>query len=272
MDPFGVRLKQEREKRKISLDDVSAATKISSRFLSAIESGRFDQLPGGIFNRGFVRAYARHLGLDDEQIVADYRHAAGEDDPNVPMETDPPQETQPEMSSGRHALPWKELAALFLLLAVGLSLWKFRSRELARNNAQQAAKVEISLAANIATPPAKTTPEGSREVMSASLGKSTQPHAASPNSQPFQLRIIAREDSWISVSGPQGEIFHEVLRPPEEKSFHSMSRIVVKIGNAAGVQFMWNGHELPVQGKEGEVKTLVFDGSGVQESPPVPTP
>lgn len=272
MDPFGVRLKQEREKRKISLEDVSAATKISSRFLSAIESGRFDQLPGGIFNRGFVRAYARHLGLDEEQIVADYRLAAGEDDPNVPVETDLPQETQPDVSSGRSERPWKELAALLLLLAIGFSLWKFRSREVARNNAEPATKVAIPLTANMVTPPARTTPEGSRQVMSASLGKSPLPHAASANSQPFQLRIIAREDSWISVSGSQGEIFHEVLSPTEEKSFHSTSRIVVKIGNAAGVQFMWNGHELPVQGKEGEVKTLVFDGSGLHDPPPVPTP
>jgi cytoskeleton protein RodZ len=271
MDSFGVRLKQEREKRKISLDDVSAATKISSRFLAAIESGRFDQLPGGIFNRGFIRAYARHLGFDEEQIVAEYRLAAGEDDPNVPVETDLPQATQPDVRSGRSDLPWKKLAALLLLLAVGLSLWKFRSREVARKNAEPGMKVGLPVAEN-GTPVGAGTNPARGQIVPASVGKPPSPHAANPNSQPFQLRIIAREDSWISVSGPDGEILHQVLRPPEEKSFHSASRIVVKIGNAAGAQFMWNGHELPVQGREGEVKTLVFDASGVHEPPPIPTP
>ena len=63
---FGARLKREREQRGISLDDVALSTKIGARFLRAMEEEKFDQLPGGIFNRGFVRAYARRVGIDEE--------------------------------------------------------------------------------------------------------------------------------------------------------------------------------------------------------------
>ena len=77
MGPFGERLKQERERRKMTLDDVALATKIGTRMLNALEEEKFERLPGGIFNKGFVRAYARHLGLDDEQAVADYLAASG---------------------------------------------------------------------------------------------------------------------------------------------------------------------------------------------------
>ena len=75
---FGDRLKREREMRGISLDEIAEATKIGKRSLRALEEDRFDQLPGGIFNKGFVRAYARCVGIDEEQAVADYLLSLGE--------------------------------------------------------------------------------------------------------------------------------------------------------------------------------------------------
>jgi cytoskeleton protein RodZ len=72
---FGEQLEQERTKRGVTLQDMADATKISSRMLRALETEEFDKLPGGIFNRGFVRAYARHLGIDPEIAVADFAAA-----------------------------------------------------------------------------------------------------------------------------------------------------------------------------------------------------
>src|SRR5579859_3048777 len=72
MGQFGNKFRQAREKKNLSLDDVSNVTKISSRMLKAIEEEHFDQLPGGVFNKGFIRAYAKHLGLNDEEAVNEY--------------------------------------------------------------------------------------------------------------------------------------------------------------------------------------------------------
>jgi cytoskeletal protein RodZ len=69
---FGDKFRKQREKKGISLDDVSNVTKIGSRMLQAIEEEHFDRLPGGVFNKGFIRAYAKHLGLNDEEAVNDY--------------------------------------------------------------------------------------------------------------------------------------------------------------------------------------------------------
>jgi len=69
---FGERIRREREMRNITLDEIVNATKIGSRTLRALEDEDFSKLPGGIFNKGFVRAYARYLGIDEEQAVADY--------------------------------------------------------------------------------------------------------------------------------------------------------------------------------------------------------
>jgi cytoskeletal protein RodZ len=70
--PFGEHLKREREMRGVSLEEVAAATRISTRFLEAIENEQWDELPGGVFNRGFIRAIARFLGLDEDSLVAEY--------------------------------------------------------------------------------------------------------------------------------------------------------------------------------------------------------
>ena len=75
---FGDKFRKAREKKNLSLDDVSNVTKIGSRMLKAIEDERFDQLPGGVFNKGFIRAYAKHLGLDDSEAVTDYLAAMRE--------------------------------------------------------------------------------------------------------------------------------------------------------------------------------------------------
>src|SRR5271155_42501 len=69
---FGEKLRKQRELRGIELDAISNATKISTRMLRALEEEHFDQLPGGVFNKGFVRAYARQVGLDAEEAVSDY--------------------------------------------------------------------------------------------------------------------------------------------------------------------------------------------------------
>lgn len=75
---FGENLRKQREQRGLSLDAISTITKISPRMLRAIEEEHFEQLPGGVFNKGFVRAYARLVGLDEDEAVSDYLAALRE--------------------------------------------------------------------------------------------------------------------------------------------------------------------------------------------------
>jgi cytoskeletal protein RodZ len=72
---FGEHLKAERERRGISLKDVSVSTRVSMRHLQALEDDQFKELPGGVFNRGIVRSYAQHCGLDVESTVESFTQA-----------------------------------------------------------------------------------------------------------------------------------------------------------------------------------------------------
>jgi cytoskeletal protein RodZ len=72
MSSFGETLKRERELRQISLREIAEATKINLRYLDALERDDFRHLPGGVFNKGFVRAYAQFIGIDPETMVTAY--------------------------------------------------------------------------------------------------------------------------------------------------------------------------------------------------------
>jgi cytoskeleton protein RodZ len=132
---FGERLRKEREKRNITLDDVSITTKIGTRMLRALEEEKFDQLPGGIFNKGFVRAYARYLSIDEDQAVADYLEAAGEAPPppqqnrNSPPRKEASESFEPEMESRRRSFPWGTVAAFILAVAIGLTIWRHNTSQ-----------------------------------------------------------------------------------------------------------------------------------------------
>ena len=143
MPSFGEKLKLEREKRKISLEEISSSTKIGTRMLQALEEEKFNQLPGGIFNKGFVRAYARAVGLDEDQAVADYLQASGEASaggPDAGGRDAAPGQRRPrkeERISRLEAisddpsrpLPWGAFAVILLAIALALSLWSHRRRE-----------------------------------------------------------------------------------------------------------------------------------------------
>jgi cytoskeletal protein RodZ len=89
--PFGEHLKREREMRGVTLEEISAATRIAPRFLAALESEQWELLPGGVFNRGFIRSVARYLGLDEDSLVAEYAlETRGRAEPGVVA--DPPEE------------------------------------------------------------------------------------------------------------------------------------------------------------------------------------
>jgi cytoskeleton protein RodZ len=101
---FGNKFKTARELRGIKLDEIAQETRVSTRFLRAIEEERFADLPGGLFNRGFVRTYARAVGLDEEAMVEAYRAAVAD---QARTDTAPPPPPAPSPMSGieQYVLP-----------------------------------------------------------------------------------------------------------------------------------------------------------------------
>ena len=207
MPSFGEKLKLEREKRKISLDQISSSTKIGTRMLQALEEEKFGQLPGGIFNKGFVRAYARVVGLDEDQTVADYLQASGEApaqkaelatrdvasrDSAARDEGDRISRLEAISDEPSRPLPWGLFAVILLAIALLLSLWSHRRHEQERQDARPApakttGQSRGAVAPQAAAPSAggsaisasPSTPAASSLLTSASVN-SPRPDQASP--------------------------------------------------------------------------------------------
>src|SRR6202021_893365 len=148
-DTFGESLKREREMRGVTLDEIAGATRIATRFLRAIENEEGDQLPGGVFNRGFVRAVAPYPGLDEENTVAEYTLAVG-DRPSVPVWTGSP----PVMAPRQPWLAWSIAAIVVFALVAGgwIGTRRFLALRAERRAAQDAALSAASSSAPASAP------------------------------------------------------------------------------------------------------------------------
>ena len=123
--------------------------------------------------------------------------------------------------------------------------------------------------------PAKPVTDTANNAAQNIAPNSAQPAgSASPASPPPPLTLIIRasENSWISVLADGQAVSEETLIAPAHTSIHASREIVVKAGNAAGVSFLWNGKEVPAQGAEAEVRTFVFDATGMRTTSPVQPP
>lgn len=195
MGSFGDRLKKEREQRGVSLEDISLNTKIGTRLLRALEDEKFDQLPGGIFNKGFVRAYARHLGLDEDQTLADYLAALGSNQ-SVPAHnaaplqfpTPRPEAAEREESVAtqegderRKEIPWGLLAVLLLVVALAFASWSYfhRSSQIDRGRREPASTTESS-AASSSSLDERARSGGAAKPLPAQEGRNTPPTSPIP--------------------------------------------------------------------------------------------
>src|SRR5215467_8554422 len=125
MTNFGATFKKARESKGISLGQIANQTRISTRFLAAIENEEFQLLPGGIFNRGFVRTFAEAVGLDPDQAVADYERLSSVPQPNSDI---PVSGTAGPPKTERHLY---SIAVGILVIAV--AIFYLMTRESGRN-------------------------------------------------------------------------------------------------------------------------------------------
>ncbi len=268
--------------RGITLEEIAESTKIGTRSLRALEEEDFDKLPGGIFNKGFVRAYAKYLGIDEEQAVTDFMTAFGEFQQQMPVP--PPAESPAEQE---HEAPrWNAigLAVALVLLVVCGGIWYFSgsiksaaSRVMHRG---RKAPVEETRMTEVTPPPvvveaAKPAPT---ETPAAQATSTTVPAPkptpsatpSAPQNTPataaiageFVLQFRAQKDSWVSITADDKLLMEGTLKG--DKTVHAKNKVVFKTGNAGAVEVSFNGEVQPALGGDNQVKTVVVTASGMQ--------
>lgn len=287
MGAFGDRLRREREMRGITLDEITESTKISRRHLEALESEHFDQLPGGVFNKGFVRAYARFLGIDEDQAVADYSAASNEQpepDNKFPLQIH--DEPNRDLNPRRSNLPLVFAIAALVGVLVGYGFFKSKLHNSASvENTQQSAPATAASEsqANGATSKPVTSSSSDLTNDSATAAKKApaqgtaalrppEPrHYAVPaesadapaSGKAFFVQIVAKEDSWVSIVADGKSVMQRVLLADKHKKIKAGKTLVLRTGNAGGIEVSFNGRPLGALGNENEPRTLTFNASGL---------
>lgn len=274
MGAFGDRLRREREMRGITLDEITESTKISRRHLEALEGEHFDQLPGGVFNKGFVRAYARFLGIDGDQAVADYAAASNEQpesEDKFPLEIheQPNRDLNPRSSH----LPLVFAIAALVGVLVGYMFWA-KSRP--HTNESAASTQPAPAAAATAAPPVTVpvpapapTQQSVSPAKEATSGSSpSQPAQATPEKpvkpeKVFVVQVKAKEDSWVSIVADGKSVMERVLTADKKKKIKAGKSLVLRTGNAGGIEVTFNGVSLGSLGNENEPRTLTFNAAGL---------
>ncbi|MEO8359826.1 MAG: RodZ domain-containing protein [Vicinamibacteria bacterium] len=255
MASFGESLRRERELRGVTLQEISASTKIGVSMLQAIEEDRLDKLPQGLFVRGFVREYARFLALDEQKILTDLSFH----EIKAPVVDDSVGERGRRVSSRLSARLVNGTLAVVgfgavaaLILSPGLSrapvpvasnpvLSPIPSRELPPN----------VVAANNVAPPTD---------LPASNSSGTQPVPDAPGAtpgatpQPLQLTLTATEDCWIGLDVGGDRVENRVLKKGESVSILARQNASLAVGNAGGLLVAIDSGPGRPLGNRGEVK------------------
>lgn len=259
MATLGERLRAERERRGLTIEELAQQTRISARFFEAIERDDRSSLPGGFFYRSFVRQYARLLELPEEAYQGEIERSLSEESEKPYQAPERHIDVPPLPTAGRsrkeEALWWAAragglVAALALCTAayVGWERWKASQ---APSMASVAEKKSAAPAAQGDAPPAPSEPRAAETPAPAAL-----PPAASSGA----VRVIVRASdlSWVGVWQGRKFLFGDLLRAGDVRGFGADDMLRVKIGNAGAVAVEWNGQELPPFGPRGQVRTVEF--------------
>lgn len=249
---FGEHLKREREMRGVSLEEISAATRISTRFLEALENEQWERLPGGVFNRGFVRAVAHFLGLSEENLVAEYAMAT-DDKPQVAVWLD-----AAAPRPGRRTGIW--VAAV--LVGVGAAAWFAYRQAIPWMNAGREPVPAVPSSATAPVPAAVPAPSAPG-VQPAALPEA----AAPPSSTPLELKIEAGRPTALTVIADGKTVFEGRIEAGEQKMFQARQRFDVSAGNASALLLDLNGRTVPPLGPPGEPGRVTLTPSDLKKIP-----
>ena len=288
MGAFGEHLRREREMRGISLDEIVATTKIGRRLLTALEEEQFDLLPGGIFNKAYVRAYAKCVGMNEDEAVAEYLAAAQEVPPDTKVIAHQ-HAFHGEQRAERSTFPVLPVVVLLVVTAGAVGGWKlYQDHQRSREQREQMTATSSTEA--IVERPAATAPQSSSSTTqeppvtqsSAPTSSSSQPPVQKPAAPsnvnaslppqptgniiatgPFEITIRPTGPAWVSVKSDGIYVVRGIIKPPDVKTIHASSQVVFFTGNAGAVDVAFNGKNVPLNGGSNTEQTLVFTTKGL---------
>jgi cytoskeletal protein RodZ len=253
MSDFGAHLKQARERRGISQRQIASSTKISTVALDALERGDFSKLPGGIFSRAFVRAYAVEVGLNPDETLAEFDKALGTFVDSRNDDADRPEVT----ADDRRFLEQQRKAAIVLrvvlvvlavLIIAAIAWWRFVW-------SVRSTSMEVPVPqAVVATPePAPVQTTASAE------------GSATPTTPALVVEIETTGACWVQILADGVSVVSREMNNGAREVVQANRELTLQFGSAGLVRWTINGKPARPLGRPGDVRTVLLTPSNVAD-------
>ena len=257
----GYTLRQERERQNLSIEDIEQGTSIRALYIEAIENGEYDKLPGTVYTKGFIKNYAKFLGLDADAMTKEFANDLAEltGTPATPLEEEqkaqaPEKKSEPkpvqqekkpfgysiEKEKGRSSSGILIIAAVVLIAAIAGGAWSWLS-----SSDGEVAKVE--------PPPQQVQPAPPPEPVA-------EPVASASPAPAENVQIEARfnDRCWLLVTVDGVVVQEGVVEGGQTLNWEGKDQINFRLGNAGAVEFFQGGKSLGILGGVGDVVDKTF--------------
>lgn len=270
MTDIGRELAQARQRAALSLQDLSQRTKISLPILEAIERNDIKNLPGGLYTRGLLRAYAREVGCDPEDVVRRFRDSLDGELAEHEITLEEIARTTERAQNGRRIVPpdstdadrrrtIRQLAMIaFAVLAASVAYGAFGSvlRPLIRHASAHVIAPPAPPAPAEQPPPAPSQPSPSPQAAAPIATGGSTPAAAGDDVQGLRLAIKLTGPCWLSATVDGARTLYQLFNGGEETTIDAKNDVVLRVGDPASFALTINGAAARTLGTPGEPVTV----------------
>lgn len=262
VEKLGKYLRENREAKGITLEEIEQVSNISLTYLRALEAGQVHVLPAPTFTVGFLRQYARCIGLDPEEVVLRYRTATQEGGGRF---------REPSMEKmgrgGRRRSIWGLGASLLFLGLLWAALYpgremteeRVRTIRMPRTSLKEIKKEQLKRDLGLLE---EASHEGAVTGMEGPDGGEGEAQQALPKTGVVEVILQALEETKVQIILDNGSPYEEVLEPGDRHSCRAKKRVKLQIGNGSGVRIFYNGKVYENLGKKGDVVHISFPPPG----------
>lgn len=254
MGLIGEELERARKEKGWSLRDAEDATNIRIKYLEALENEDYQAIPGRVYVIGFLRTYAKQLGLDDESLVSQFKEIheikITEDEPQTPT-------IDPQRKLSRKTSLFLLLGAVALVAVIGSLLWTGWADKTPENGPPQTIEDSSGL-------PEKPNEVGTEENNGYKKGENNEINGTSETPAPVETEVVSvkiniKEAScWLDVNIDGKNNFKGTLKTGESRTFTGKSLVKIRFGNAGAAEVIYLGKTIYPIGKSGQVVTKEF--------------
>lgn len=271
MTELGQKLKEAREAKGLSIDQLHEVTKIQKRYLVTIEEGDYSILPGAFYVRAFIKQYAEAVGLNGEELLVEYQNVIPQSESHDVPQVSKSQKTQETMQKAA-SLPiadhMPKILIVLLVIAFGVAVWfvfqwltgkdegqekQTKSEQIevqkAKDSPLDAKKDEVKAEEpkkeepKKEEPPAQQPPAGQEELKLVGTSGKVSTYEVHNNKE-LQLEIIAKGTSYVDIKNEGGKgIYNGTLEAGQTvpQNLTAEKEVRLNIGNTPNIEIKVNG-------------------------------